>query len=239
MTVLDLRRLADGSNAASFSNQRRTERFRLFERLAAGLPRPLSILDIGGTNEFWEQRGWAGRDDVEITLLNLHAEEHRHSNITPAVGDATDLAEHADQSFDVAFSNSVIEHLFSYDAQAAMAREVQRVARAYWVQTPNYWFPVEPHFLVPGWQWLPTGARVALIRKRRLGWRGPCPDPEEARKAVGEIRLMTGRELARLFPDATVRPEKFKGLVKSWIVHGGFEPLSAEAAGSEAATWAA
>jgi hypothetical protein len=222
MTALDLRTLANGSDSASFSNRMRTRRFELFERLVEPMQRPLRILDIGGTNEFWEQRGWADRDDVEIVTANLEAEEKLHENIHPVVADATDLSRYEDHSFDIAFSNSVIEHLFTYDAQAAMAREVQRVGKAYWVQTPNYWFPVEPHFLVPGWQWLPEPARVAMIRRRRLGWRGPCPEIEDARRAVGEIRLMTGKELATLFPNATIRPERFKGLTKSWIVTGGF-----------------
>ena len=221
MPTLDLRRLADGSNQQSFSNQRRTARFMEFERLTAGLRRPLRIVDIGGTNEFWEQRGWADRDDVEITTVNLELEERRHDNIHPVVGDATNLADHGDKSYDVAFSNSVIEHLFTYEAQAAMAREVRRVAKAYWVQTPNYGFPMEPHFLVPGWHYLPETARVAIIRRRRCGWRGPYPELAEARQKVREIRLMKGSELRTLFPDAEVRPEKFHGLTKSWVViHG-------------------
>jgi hypothetical protein len=227
MTALDLRTLANGSDSGSFSNRMRTRRFELFERLVEPMPRPLRILDIGGTNEFWEQRGWAERDDVEIVTANLEAEEQLHENIHPVVADATDLSRYDDDSFDITFSNSVIEHLFTYEAQAAMAREVQRVGRAYWVQTPNYWFPVEPHFLVPGWQWLPEPARIALIRKRRLGWRGPCPEIEDARRAVGEIRLMTGKELATLFPHATLRPERFKGFTKSWIVTGGFAAAAA------------
>jgi Methyltransferase domain len=222
MTALDLRTLANGSDAGSFSNRMRSRRFELFERLVEPMPRPLRILDIGGTNEFWEQRGWADRDDVEIVTANLEAEEQLHENIHPVVADATDLSRYEDDSFDITFSNSVIEHLFTYEAQSAMAREVQRVGKAYWVQTPNYWFPVEPHFLVPGWQWLPEQARIAMIRRRRLGWRGPCPEIEDARRAVGEIRLMTGKELATLFPNATLRPERFKGLTKSWIVTGGF-----------------
>jgi hypothetical protein len=222
-----LQRLANDSAAGSLSHRLRARRFRLFDQLVGDLPRPLRIIDVGGTTTFWEQRGWAGRDDVSITLVNLEAEERRYDNVHPTAGDATDLADHADGSFDVAFSNSVIEHLFTYEAQAAMAREVQRVGRAYWVQTPNYWFPVEPHFLVPGWQWLPEPARIALIRKRRLGWRGPCPEIEDARRAVGEIRLMTGKELATLFPHATLRPERFKGFTKSWIVTGGFPAAAA------------
>jgi hypothetical protein len=221
LPVLDLRPLAAGSDAASLSNRLRTQRFRLFERLTANMRRPLRIIDLGGTSEFWEQRGWAGRPGIEITTVNLEAEDRRHDNIHPQVGDATHLDAYATRSFDVAFSNSVIEHLFTREAQAAMAREVRRLARAYWVQTPNYWFPIEPHFLVPGWQYLPETARIALLQRRACGWRGPCPRREDAARAVGEIRLLRRSELARLFPGATLRPERYGGLVKSWIVLGG------------------
>jgi Methyltransferase domain len=219
--TMDIRRLADCDNDDSLSNRMRSRRFEMFERITASLERPLSILDIGGTNEFWAQRGWAGRDDVTITTVNLAQEPQVHANIHPLVADATDLSDFDDKSFDVAFSNSVIEHLFTAEAQEAMARETRRVARAYWVQTPNYWFPMEPHFLVPGWQWLPEPARVAAIRRVRLGWRGPVQDVDAAREQVREIRLMRRSELARMFPGATLRPERFGGLVKSWIVLGG------------------
>jgi hypothetical protein len=175
------------------------------------------ILDIGGTNSFWEHRGWSERHDVHVILVNLEAEERVHPNIDSRAGDATDLSEFPDGSFDVVFSNSVIEHLESYDRQAAMADEVRRLAPIYWVQTPNFWFPVEPHFLTPAWHWLPVAARVALLKRRRWGWRGPCPDGDAARAAVREIRLMRRGELRQLFPDAALRPEKIGPLVKSFV----------------------
>ncbi|MBN1442309.1 MAG: class I SAM-dependent methyltransferase [Planctomycetes bacterium] len=216
--MLNLRRLADGDKPGSFSNRMRDKRFRLFEELVQDLPRPLKILDIGGKNGFWEHRGWADKDFAEILIVNLVAQEQVHSNIKVHVGDATNLREFDDRSFDVVFSNSVIEHLFTLENQAAMAREIRRIGKAHWVQTPNFWFPVEPHFHVPGWHWLPEGLRVAIVRRRRCGWRGPCPDPADARKLVKEVRLMSRRELARLFPDSEICAERFCGLVKSWIV---------------------
>ena len=216
-----MRRLADGRASGSFSNSRRSRRFEAFARLVDGLldqqSRPVRILDVGGTNLFWEQRGWAGRQDVEVVLLNLEAEPPKHENIEPRAGDATNLSEFADLSFDVVFSNSVIEHLGTYEAQAAMAAEVRRVAPVYWVQTPNFWFPVEPHFLTPAWHWLPVDVRVALLRRRRWGWRGPCPEADQARALVREIRLMRGRELRGLFPDATLKEERIGPLVKSFV----------------------
>ena len=217
-----LQGLATDSRSGSLSHRLRERRFLLFEQFVAPLPRPLRVIDVGGTNEFWEQRGWAGRDDVSITLVNLQAAERRHANIHPLAGNATDLADHADKSYDIAFSNSVIEHLFTIENQERMARETQRVAHAYWVQTPNFWFPIEPHFLVPAWHWLPEDARVAILRRRSVGWAGRCPDPAHARRVVEEHRLMRRRELARLFPDARIVGERFGGVIKSWTAIGGF-----------------
>lgn len=218
----NLRWLADDEDPTSFSNKLRARRFRLFETLTASMPRPLRILDVGGTNNFWEQRGWAGRSDVEIFSLNLVPEQQRHENIKPLAGDATNLTQFADRSFDVAFSNSVIEHLFTFDNQRRMASESQRVGKAFWVQTPNFWFPMEPHFQVPGWQWMPLQFRAAIIQRWRCGWRGPVPTQAGARKAVEEVRLLSVRELRAIFPTANIVPERFCGLVKSWIAIGGF-----------------
>jgi len=221
-STLSIRSLADGKNPNSFSNRACTRRFQRFEALAATLPRPLRILDVGGTNEFWENRGWAGRSDVQIASLNLEAQEQKHENIQSLAGDATDLHQFADGSFDIVFSNSVIEHLFTLEQQRRMAAEVQRVGKSFWVQTPNFWFPMEPHFHIPGWQWMPLNLRVSIIRRWRCGWRGPCPDPVKARELVSEVRLMSGRELRSMFPKANLVAERFCGFVKSWIAIGGF-----------------
>jgi hypothetical protein len=127
------------------------------------------------------------------------------------------MGEFPDRSFDIVFSNSVIEHLRTLEAQAAMASEVRRLADHHWVQTPNFWFPIEPHFLTPAWHWMPVSLRIALLRRRRWGWRGPCPDPQEARQLVEEIRLLRKRELQALFPDSRLVEERFLGLIKSFV----------------------
>jgi Methyltransferase domain len=216
-----LRRFADADANGSFSNSNRSRRFEAFARmiddLSSQLDRPVRILDIGGTTAFWEQRGWAGRESVQLVLINLELEPRMYANIESRVGDATDLSEFPDGAFDVVFSNSVIEHLENFDRQAAMAAEVRRLASRYWVQTPNFWFPVEPHFLTPAWHWLPAKLRIELLRRRRWGWRGPCPDREEASALVNEIRLMRRNELRGLFPDAALREERIGPFVKSFV----------------------
>jgi len=220
-----MRRLADQAATGSFSNTRRSRRFEAFAALVDGILEqrdgPVRILDIGGTNSFWEQRGWAGRERVEVVLVNLEAEPRLYRNIIPRAGDATDLREFADDSFDVVFSNSVIEHLQTRDRQAAMAAEVRRLAPVYWIQTPNFWFPVEPHFLTPAWHYLPVRVRVALLRRRRWGWRGPLPDGSQAEEAVREIRLMRRAELTRMFPEAELKRERIGPFVKSFVALRG------------------
>jgi len=216
-----LRRLADAGANESFSNSRRSRRFEPFARLIDSLSqqrgRPVRILDIGGTTSFWEQRGWTTRDDVQIVLVNIDVDPSTYENIDSRAGNATDLHEFSDGAFDVVFSNSVIEHLGDLKSQRAMAAEVRRLAPLYWVQTPNFWFPVEPHFLTPAWHWLPARLRIILLQRRRWGWRGPCPDLQEATALVREIRLMRRGELQRLFPDATLVEERIGPLVKSFV----------------------
>lgn len=211
----------DDQRPESFAHRMRGRRFERFERACSPLPRPLRILDVGGTPAFWEQRGWAGRDDVEIVTLNLIPYPSEHPNVHPVVGDACRLPAR-DQSFDVVFSNSVIEHLYSRETQEQMAREIRRVGVRYWVQTPNYWFPIEPHFLAPGWQWLPVRARVEILRRHRVGQMGRTPDREHAEQLVREVRLMRRHELADLFPGSRLIPERVGGLVKSWTAAFGF-----------------
>lgn len=226
LSIPIIRRLANDERPNSFSNRLRTRRFERFEALVVSLPRPLRILDVGGTNAFWEHRGWVGRSDAQIVILNRAPQEQRHTNIKPVAGDATDLTAFVDGEFDIAFSNSVIEHLFTLENQRQMASEIRRVGRAYWVQTPNFWFPIEPHFHVPGWQWMPTKLRTSILQKHACGWRGPCPVAETARELVEEVRLMTRNELKAIFPGGTLLQERFCGLVKSWIVVDGFPVLS-------------
>jgi hypothetical protein len=215
-----LRDLADVDSQSSLSNRLRDSRFERLTAMADRIrpaDRPLRVIDVGGTNAFWRQRGWADQDHVEITLVNLTAPPQEHANIQSVAGDATDLSQWDDGSFDLAFSNSTIEHLFTLRNQAAMAAEMRRVGRSYWVQTPNFAFPIEPHFLFPAWHWLPVDVRVALIRRRRFGWRGPTPDPAEARAAVEEIRILRRREMQALFPDGELYLERIGPFVKSFV----------------------
>lgn len=207
---------------ATIAKKMRRKRFVLFESLISALARPLTVLDVGGVQEFWE---WMEliRDDIKVVLYNISPAVSKHSTLISRVGDARDMREFKDKEFQVVFSNSVIEHVGTYQQQHQMADEVQRVGEKYYVQTPNRYFPIEPHFLFPFFQFLPLGFRVFLVTHFNVGWRGRIRDKREALEAVKEIRLLNEKELKQLFPGASIHKEKFLGLTKSFIVYKGWE----------------
>jgi hypothetical protein len=90
------------------------------------------------------------------------------------------------------------------------------------VQTPNFWFPLEPHYLVPGFQFLPVRLRSGLLRRFDLGHIGRIPDPGAADEHVRSIRLLRTTQLRKLFPDARIHRERMLGLTKSLMAVGGW-----------------
>src|SRR5687768_13459808 len=116
-----LRTLADSRRPGSVGDRFRQRRFVMFRELVDSLPGRIRILDVGGTTDFWERVGYAGHDRVEVVLVNLIEQSAPHDNISAQVGDATDLSRFADDEFEVAVSNSVIEHLPTLELQARMA----------------------------------------------------------------------------------------------------------------------
>jgi SAM-dependent methyltransferase len=117
--------------------------------------------------------------------------------------DVTGPLPFADGEFDLAYSSSLVEHL-PPAARPAFAAEVRRVARGWYVQTPAYGFPLEPHALLPAAHWLPPTLRRPYWR---LGVAGEWED----------ISLLRRRELAALFPGGALHAERTLGLAKSWI----------------------
>jgi len=186
----------------------------LFTRLLDINPRT-SILDLGGAGHSWDLLDARDR----ITVLNLDSRclaGHRPAVVADALS-----APFPDRTFDVVFSNSVIEHLGTARRQQAFAAEVRRLARSgYFIQTPNKWFPIEPHFLAPFAQFVPLRFRPAFVRwATPRGWLAK-PSREACRKMCDEIRLVDARELHALFPEAKIVRERFFGFAKSLIAIG-------------------
>ena len=189
--------------AEPLARRARRGRHDLYRRVIA--PRPGErILDVG-----CGAQGLAGFEhDADITGLDA-ADRPEYPGRRFVRGDARALP-FEDGSFEVAYSNSLVEHLDPAD-RPRFAAEIRRVAGRYWVQTPNRWFPIEPHVLLPGFQFLPEPARRRLWRLGRPG------------TAYESIELLDARELHELFPDAVILRERFAGMTKSLIAAGPAE----------------
>jgi SAM-dependent methyltransferase len=215
------KRFADNTNAGSVAARLRRRRFALFAALVDSLPGVVSVLDIGGTQQYWQSMApeAALLRRVRVTLLNLEPQAVSAPNFTSLVGDARAMPQFADRQFDLVFSNSTIEHLGSSAAQQAMAAEVRRVGQGFYIQTPNRYFPLEPHFLFPGFQFLPLGVRAWLVRHFKLGWFPRIVDRRQARAEVAAIRLLGETEFRALFPGAAIYKERYCGLTKSFVAY--------------------
>jgi hypothetical protein len=176
-----------------------------------------NILDVGGVPYNWVTIDCPSK----ITLLNLslaraHADEKLPRNFGFLLGDGRRLGL-ADGSFDLCYSNSVIEHLSTFEHQREFAAECRRVGRGVWVQTPARSFPVEPHLVTPFVHYLPRRWQRRLLRNCTVwGW-ATRPDQNGVDAFLAEIRLLSRREMAELFPDCRIERERFFGLTKAYI----------------------
>jgi len=179
------------------------------------------VIDVGGTESYWTilPSDYLDERDVTITIVNLPSESmpRAHGRFSFAAGNGCELEGYDDDSFDIAHSNSVIEHVGDRQNVASFVHEFQRVAPNYFLQTPNFWFPVEPHFMTPCFQWLPVSMRTWLVRHFQLGNHQKARTAEEARTTVDSIHLLNRRAMRELFGADNVTVERFLGMPKSLI----------------------
>jgi SAM-dependent methyltransferase len=185
-----LARLA--SPVAARTRARRHERFFSLTGLQPGM----RVVDVG-----CGALGLRGLEPgLDITGVDLVARPEYAGPFVQA--DAAQRLPFDDAAFDLAYSSSVVEHV-EPERRAAFAAEVRRVARGWFVQTPAWSFPIEPHALLPFAHWLAPTLRRPYWR---LGAAGAWED----------IHLLRRAELAALFGEP-ILAERFGGLVKSWI----------------------
>jgi hypothetical protein len=209
----------------SQSNTFRAKRFKIFIEMVnrhLGSNQECRILDIGGTKEYWSLFSEQLQNlPVQLTVVNLGLKPSRTAvgsfSIETGVGDGTSLPMYPDNAFDIVHSNSVIEHVGLWPRMKQMAAEVRRLAPSYYVQTPNYWFPYDPHSRTLFFQYLPVPVRRKLLTIRRCGYYDRTQDLNEAMGYIEDALLLERAQMAYLFPDARLLPEKFFGFTKSWI----------------------
>ena len=201
---------------ASLSRRFRSRRMAACVRLL-GIDANTRVLDVGGAPDLWRLSPVMPR----LVVLNQPRAEREARGPVPVVfGDGRALP-FADKSIDVVFSNSVIEHVGDAAAQAQFAAEIVRVARRYWVQTPNRRFFAEQHLWMPFVQWLPKHRQAPIIRRVTVWEWLTRPAPDERafylEHYLADIRLLTAAQLRQLFPGARIRRERFLGWTKSLI----------------------
>ena len=203
----------------SFVNQFRQKRFELLKNGIEKLIQKdhFKILDIGGDIQYWKNIGWQ-HPACKIHLLNLYESkvpENETHQFSSSVGNGLSL-EYKKGEVDLIFSNSVIEHVGSYENQQIFAGEVRRVSDKYIVQTPSIWFPLEPHSLIPLFQFLPHPIRALLIMTFNINY-FPKAKTYKAAIIVSHSTLMfTHKRFKQLFPEAEMQVERFLGIPKSY-----------------------
>lgn len=182
----------------------------------------VSIIDIGGTEQYWRivPSQYLKQHNVGITIVNLPGSSlpKDHGPFRFVQADGCDLGCFSDKSFHIAHSNSVVEHVGDWERMVQFAKELSRVAEQSFVQTPNYWFPVEPHSMTPFFHWLPKPLRIWLVMHFQLGgyWK-KATSVDEAVRIVESSRLLNRKMLQELFKDGRVLTERYLGLAKSFI----------------------
>lgn len=185
----------------------RPARIRRFVSTCKPQPNDL-LLDIGGYPYFWEEAPFVVTriDTLNLNVRGIAQKNKRGVEIQHIHGDACKLP-FPDQSYDMVFSNSVIEHVGSWENQQLFALEAKRVGKKLWIQTPAYIFPLEPHCLAPFIHWLPWNIRKYILRFTPCGL--ASKDYSEFYAMMKDTRILTKKELRSLFPQCEIHTEFF------------------------------
>lgn len=203
------------------ANKFRQQRFSMFLALLDKIiarKGSAHVLDLGGTSDYWNRLAplWMSKP-VRFTIVNVGLSPMEDERMTLLSGDARSLPDFDDHSFDMVHSNSVIEHVGHWHEMTSMAQEIRRLAPAYFVQTPNMWFPLEVHFKLPFLHWLPEQTRASILLAPKGKFLPVDAGLPEAMDLVQRVNLLSHGQMTTLFPDARIARERFMLLTKSLI----------------------
>lgn len=211
---------ANQNNKDSVSSRLREKRFAFFSEFCSKLEKPVNILDLGGSDYHWRNSRFRDNKNFQITIVNTELQNIKDiSNMSFIKKDVRDLDYFDDIEFDLVYSNSLFEHINNFEEQKKLAGEIQRIGKHYFIQTPNYYFPLEPHFLFPFFQFMPESIRTKLLMKYDLGWFKKQVDESKARELAVSVRLLRKSELKKMFPGGKIFTEKYLLLNKSFIIY--------------------
>ncbi|MBU3702348.1 MAG: class I SAM-dependent methyltransferase [Acidimicrobiia bacterium] len=209
--------LKDHGDRRSLAARFRAARWRRFSAAFPELDR-FDVLDIGGTADFWIDRVPRPRTVTITNLASAGPGGVLPSNMRFVEWSTFDPppAEVTERPYDLVHSNSVIEHVGGPIARREFAEVVSAMAPNIWIQTPNRYFPIEPHWVFPFFQFLPRSWKMFLDRTWPLAYGGAASGHGPASR-VDSVDLLSAKDLRRLFPDAVLVRERFLGSTKSLI----------------------
>jgi ubiquinone/menaquinone biosynthesis C-methylase UbiE len=184
------------------------------------------ILDVGAeinpegnsTMQFIDCYPWKHRvSAINLSEDHISAIRQFYPEVETRIGDACALP-WDDKSFDIVYSNAVIEHLGDFEKQKQIAKEIMRVGKSWFVTTPNRWYPFEFHMRLPLVTWLPGNAylRIGHI----ISYNHVCKRYVSGIK-FDDLRLMTARELRECFPNSRIVKQRVTFMAETLIVIGG------------------
>lgn len=176
----------------------------------------ITILDVGGVAAWWTDVKPASRAITVVNMDGLHESTCTAAGIKFMVADGRNLP-FADKQFDFVLSNSVIEHVGGLEDQRRFAAEMVRCGKSIYMQTPNRWFPVEPHLIALFIHWFPFSVLRHLVRWFSVWGLVHRPTQKQVDDFLRDTRLLTRQEVVSIFPDCKFEDEKVLGLSKSFI----------------------
>lgn len=176
------------------------------------------ILDVGVAPHFFRGTNflefWYPYPEKITAVANENFEEFEEfTKAFPKVrlifGDGRSL-DFDDDSFDIVFSNAVVEHVGHDEDQKKFIHELCRVGKKIFITTPSQWFPFDSHTLLPFVHWFPDGMKNSIYKLLKLNkWSDPRV-----------LNLLSIKRFKSLFPkDAPARfyKQRFLGMTGNLI----------------------
>ena len=198
----------------------REQQQRIYMRFTELFPptKDMTILDLGVNGslgqpeQYFFEHNYPYKEKITAAGLEEFTEFSRfYPNCRYVTVSRCEPLPFADNSFDVVFCNAVLEHVGSQDRQKEFLEEILRVGRNAFVTTPNRWYPVELHTVLPFLHWLPTPIYRHIYRF--LGF-----DFFSREENLNLLSRGSLRKLALTAQDISIQTHRFLGMVSNLIL---------------------